>query len=174
MPADYMSPVQQFRDLMSDLASPPAALQPDALSTVIEQSGPDQAAGALAEHIARYSRLDLPKSQALVSDSLPAQGDTLARATAVSQAATAAATSLSGDVELSDPVMLWPWARLVFSFILVAATLGTIIFIFVLGHQKTPAPAATYICLAVAGGLAVVGVLILVMGYKNVTIKGSK
>jgi hypothetical protein len=172
MAADYTNPVQQFRDLVFYVSAPPAALQPEALSRVIEQSGPDQAASALAEYIAMNSRLDLAKSQALVQDSLPAQGGAMARATAVSQAAMAA--SVSGDVELHDPVMLWPWARLVFSFILVAALIGTILFIFVLGHQKSPAPTATYVCLAVAGGLALVGLLILVMGYKNVTIKASK
>ena len=173
MTADYTNPVRQFRDLMFDLSAPAAALQPPALSTIIEHHGQDEVVTALAEHIAKNSRLDLARSLALVRDSLPAHGDAMARATAVSQAAMAA-TSFSGDVELHDPVMLWPWARLVFSFILVAALIGTIIFIFLLADHKTSATTATYVCLAVAGGLALVGVLILVMGYKNVTIKGSK
>ncbi|HUC56052.1 MAG TPA: hypothetical protein VMA95_01520 [Streptosporangiaceae bacterium] len=173
MPADYANPVQQFRDLMFDVSAPPAALQPVALSQIMEDSGPDRAASALAEHIAKNSRLDLARSTALVQESLPADGDTMARATAVSNAALAA-TSFSGEIELHDPVMLWPWARLVFSFILVAALIATIIFIFVLGHQKAAAPTATYVCLAVGGGLALAGLLIMVMGYKNVTIKGSK
>jgi hypothetical protein len=176
MDPNYTNPVQRFRTLMADTSAPslPAELSPDALSGVITRAQADQkdVPDALASHVALYSRLDLAHSQDLVAKSLQGQTDASAQAHAVSAAASAA--SPSGQIDLSDPVMLWPGARLGFSVALALAVLGSIAAIWGLGSKNVVPPTATFVCLAVAGGLALLGLLILVMGYKNVKISGSK
>jgi hypothetical protein len=175
MDPNYTNPVQRFRDLMSDTsASLPVELAPPALTGVITRAQANQqnVPDALASHVALYSRLDLASSKDLVAKSLHGQADPQAQASAVSKAAAAAAPS--GQIDLSDPVMLWPGARLGFSVALALAVLGSIAAIWGLGSKDVAPPTATFVCLAVAGGLALLGLLILVMGYKNVKISGSK
>jgi hypothetical protein len=175
MDPKYTNPVQRFHDLMADAStSLPPELQPPALSGVIARAQADQqdVPDALASHVALYSRLDLAHSKDLVAKSLQGQAGPEAQASAVSKAA--AAATPSGQIDLSDPVMLWPGARLGFSVALALAVLGSIAAIWGLGSKDVVPPTATFVCLAVAGGLALLGLLILVMGYKNVKISGSK
>lgn len=170
MASKYTDPVSRFHDLLAVTPSLPAELRPQALRPIIDQGGNVEA--NLAQQIALHSRLDLPRAQALVHGSLPAQGDSAAKAAAVSQAASSAVT-FSGEVDLSDPVMLWPGARLAFGIVFGLALAASTVFIFILARQKTDPSTAAYVSLAVSSALALIGVLILVMGYKNVTIKGS-
>jgi len=95
-------------------------------------------------------------------------------ASAVSDAA-AAATAISGDVELSDPVMLWPWARCTFAALLVIALGGSGWLAYQLANDSSgnSVSAWAYAALTVTAVVSFVGALVLIMGYKNVTIKGS-
>jgi hypothetical protein len=77
----------------------------------------------------------------------------------------------SGDsLQLSSPVMLWPWARAVASLLLLLTSGLCAGFIF--GGSSTT---GNYnVTLAVIGVAALLAAVILVMGYKNVTIsKGT-
>jgi hypothetical protein len=133
---------------------------------------PDDETAALAQHIALNSRLDNTASLQVVQNSMPANGDVGAKAAAVSRAATAAA-AYSGEIKLSDPVMLWPVARAVFAAVCAVVALASCWFIYWLAHESTKPPIAAFVALAVSAGLGLFGLLILVMGYRNVNIQGS-
>ncbi|MGH3155191.1 MAG: hypothetical protein ACRDNF_01235, partial [Streptosporangiaceae bacterium] len=79
--------------------------------------------------------------------------------------------SVSGDsLTLSDPVMLWPWARLAGAVLFIAT--GVVSALFIYGRNETSS--AYNVPLAVIAVAALLAALILIMGYKNVTIsKGS-
>ncbi len=126
---------------------------------------------ALSSHVAEHSQLTVAQAQPVVTAALQDQTDPTAKAAAVTQAV-AAATGATADIELSDPVMLKPWARVAFAVLLFVALVGCIACITVLGDRPRTAGSAL-VGLAVVGVLALIGILVLVMGYKNVTIKGG-
>lgn len=104
-------------------------------------------------------------------DALEDHASPYANADAVSKAVTSA-TGASANIELSDPVMLSPVARVVFAGLLCAALLACVGCIAGLGESSSTQSSAL-ISLAVVAVLCLVGILVLVMGYKNVTIKGG-
>ena len=87
-------------------------------------------------------------------------------------AATTSAAFVIPTISLSDPVMLGPKARLVFSWMLSAVLSGTIVSIVLLAAFNTSA-AAPYTVLGVLSGLSLLAMVVLVMGYKSVTISGG-
>jgi len=160
-----------------------------AIERVIADANRQNVSTALADHIAKHSRLTQPEALAL-TESTGATADA-ADASKVSTAASAAAGAASGaleaDVELSDPVMLWPGARAAFAGVLAAIIVLCVILTYVLatstttttvsGNNTTSTPVATssweFVAFAVAAAFSLIGVLVLVMGYKNVSIKGG-
>lgn len=171
-----VDPVARYQRLVAARAVS-TATSPTSLQAVIddEQQHPQpNIAGALAVHLANTTSLTLSEAQDVVGKSLPTGGSAATKADAVSKAATTAA-GVSGDVELSDPVMLWPWARVVFAVVLTGVVVLSIVLAYLLAIRSggSTVSAAAYVALAVVGALCLVGVLVLVMGYKNVTIKGG-
>jgi len=80
------------------------------------------------------------------------------------------AISASGDVSLSDPVMLGPVPRFISSAALVALAFLSV----VLASTRGSGTATTeYVALVIAAVLSIIGALVLIMGYRSVTISGS-
>lgn len=164
-------PVDRYKRLVS--APGPFAsdeLTPNALAEVMKNHAAGERSGRLAEHVAQHSRLTVQEAKPLIDAALSAPIDVEPRATAVSQAVNAAIAN--ADIELSDPVMLNPWVRFVCAGVLVLAVGGCILCIDHLGG-KAAASSAAMVGLTVIATLALVGVLVLVMGYKNVKITGG-
>ena len=161
--------------LVSQGSSPSPALSPDAIQGVITATGQpatsEAAATAVAEHVAKHSNLTAAQAKPRVAAALQTPGTDQDKIAAASDAVTGAG-GISGDIELSDPVMLKPPARIVFAALLFVALLLTIVVILILGDDQ-PAPSAALISLGIIAVLTTVGILVLVMGYKNVTIKGG-
>src|SRR5690242_8918307 len=116
--SSYTDPISRYNDLLSALPrlTPNEALTAPRLQNVINDAtnaGLDPRE-KLAEHIALNSPLSRDSAKALVNKASPTGTPD---ATKVSDAASAAA--ISADVELSDPVMLWPAARCVFASVLI-------------------------------------------------------
>jgi hypothetical protein len=166
-------PVARFEKVVALTAPASPDLAPDALQPVIERSGDGMAAeaAAVSEHVAKHSRLTVTQVKPALEAALKEKTDPKAKADAASKAV-AAATGPGADIELSDPVMLLPGWRALFASLLLVALLGCVGCITALGNESAPQESAL-ISLAVLGGLSLVGILVLVMGYKNVTIKGT-
>jgi hypothetical protein len=173
----YTDPVARFQDLFAlarGAPSPPdaAQLQPQRLVEIIGGAANRQSVPTdLARHIALHTNLTQNVAENLVNATLPQGGSAQDQANAVSAAATGLA--FNADVEFSDPVMLWPMARVWFSAALASTLALTVILTFVLALTTTNVGTAAYAALAVPSALSLIGILVLVMGYKNVTIKGG-
>lgn len=164
-------PVDRYKRLASAPATTSSAgLTPDALAKVMSDSETVEHPDKLAEHIAQHSRLTVAEAKTAVGAAVSAQGSTELKATAVSQAV--AAATATADIELSDPVMLYPWVRLASALALFCSLGGCIFCIDQLGGQSG-VPGSALIGLAVIAMLAIIGVVVLVMGYKNVKITGG-
>lgn len=170
LPEAADDPVKRYRQLLELTRSQPRPeLSQQALEEVISNSGERDAVPALSEHVAKYSRLSEPEARTLVGAAMGETQGSQAKAAALSAAI---ATLPSGELQLSDPVTLKPWARVIFSLILSCAAGGCIWQIATLGEAKGSQESAI-IALAIVGVFALIGVLVLAMGYKNVTIKGG-
>lgn len=161
-------PVDRYNRLASAAVAP--GLTPDALTKVMSSNESGENTDKLAEHIAQHSRLTVAEAKTVVGPALDTQGSAELKATAVSQAV--ATATASADIELSDPVMLYPWVRLASALALCCAIGGCIFCIDQLGG-RSGVPGSALIGLAVIAVLAIIGVLVLVMGYKNVKITGG-
>src|SRR5450759_496145 len=115
-------PNDRFVDLAKrlGLARTAAVIDPSSVREVIK-AAPDVASAkqSVAEHIANHSALTKDLAMGVVNDSFARIGgdkaalsDPNKAATAVSADATAAAQTFSGNLVLSDPVMLGPGARM--------------------------------------------------------------
>ncbi len=173
--SSYTDPIIRYNELLSALPKPTLneELTEPALQKVI-----DDATNAsldprekLAEHIALNSSLSTDKAKALVNAASPTGTPDASK---VSNAASAA-TAISADVELSDPVMLWPAARCVFASLLIIILGGAAGLAYALanGSSGNNISAWAYATLAVTAAVSFIGAIVLIMGYKNVTIKGS-
>lgn len=172
--------VQRYAQILS-LASgavPPTsadwALSPQTLQSHIDAAKADGSVlTKLSTHIANSTTLTA--AQALRAIQSAGATDTTADATKVSAAATGAAAT-SGypvDVKLSDPVMLdWPY-RVAYAGVFAVTLLLAVIFAFVLAHGNGITASWPYVGLAVLGAVSFLGILVLVMGYKNVEINTS-
>ena len=168
--ASSIDPIDRFEELLRVVTPAAPAIKPDKLQAVIEQhqgEGDAAVSTALSHHIALNTSLTEQQATDLVTETIPETGDAASKAQAVSSATTPVVT---GEVQLSDPVMLWPWLRGVFAFVLAAELFLTVGLVYSL---DSAAPNAAYIALAVLAGLSLIGLLVLVMGYKAVTIKGG-
>jgi hypothetical protein len=166
-------PIERFQLLRAGTAVPDE-LTPDKIQGVIGPNG-DQLTD-VAAHIAKNTALTPTQATALVEKAVKgvkgkANADPKTKAAAVSKAATNA-TSATADIELSDPVMLKPAGRVAFAGVLCLALAGCIVSLALLG-DKASKQGSALVGLTVVGVLALVGILVLVMGYKNVTIKGG-
>jgi hypothetical protein len=173
--SDYTDPISRYKELLSSVppSTPNAELSAPALQQVIDdaKSASLDPREKLAEHIALNSGLSKKSATAVVDRASPSGTPD---ATKVSSAASAAA-AISADVELSDPVMLWPAARCVFASVLIVILGGVAGLCYQLanGSPANPVSAWAYATLAVTGAVSFIGALVLIMGYKNVTIKGN-
>jgi hypothetical protein len=169
-------PVERYGRLIALTAPAPSAqsaLNPDSLEPIIQAAGDQHVAQALAvsDHVALHSALTARQALPLVSGAMQGQAGPEAKAQAVSQAL-GGSVGATGTIELSDPVMLAPWARAGFACSLVVTLGACIVCITVLGKQSGT-PGSAFVGLSITGVLALIGILVLVMGYKSVTIKGG-
>jgi len=171
-------PIERYERLVARTTPANPELTPDALTPIIETAGADPAkeVSALSSKVAEQSGLTVAQAQPVVKAALDkaaqeSQTDPTAKASTVSKAV-AGAMGASADIELSDPVMLKPGPRVVFAALLFVALVGCVGCITVLGNESSTRESA-FVGLAVLGVLALIGILVLVMGYKNVTIKGG-
>lgn len=147
-----------------------------ALASVIAQarkSDPSDAYAifSLSDHIARHSSLTAEAVTPIVSKAFASASDDVNRASAASAAvAPLEITSTTGTVSLSDPVMLGTGPRLCSAALLSALALLGAIFSFKLPQGSTW---EAYLATILSIVLGVVGILIVVMGYRTVNISGS-
>lgn len=176
----YTDPIARFEKALgavpvarakSSVLARPVELEPEALATIIADPADQTLEDRLAQHIAFHSPHTLVAARHLIRERLSASGTTTDKAKAISEAASSSAGP-TADVELSDPVMLWPGARLIVSILLWLTVVLSVIFLFVIAEGPGTATAG-YIALAVVGAVSLLGAIVLVMGYKNVTIKGG-
>jgi hypothetical protein len=166
------NPVERFQQLAGvTTTSASTNLAPSDLQPIIEGSAGDEQVAKLASQVAAHSRLTTAQAKPLVEAAVKDKTDPKAKAEAVSDAVTGA-TAAAADIELSEPVMLEPGWRAGAAGILMLALLACIVCVTALGNDTNTQEAAL-IGLTVIGVLTLIGMLVLVMGYKNVTIKGT-
>ena len=169
----FTDPADRYREVLQALPSTPTdvdavtELDPETLADVIQSSPESGWVANLAEHIATHSRLTRNEATSLVAH-LAEKHVTPPRVAAA--ASKAAAATVSADVELSDPAMLGPLPRLLASAVLAAAILMSVIYAHLLKTHSSNWSYATFMFIVAIG---TIGILVLVMGYRNVTIKGS-
>ncbi len=164
-------PVERYANLLALSAPPRAPLNPDALEALIG-TGPDDVS-TLSKHVAEHTNLSLAQATPVVKaalDKAKEEGKTEPKDKA--EAVSKATTGLSGgsaNIELTDPVMLAPGVRASFAIGLLAIFA---VCVFLVGDEAPDSESAV-IGLSVLGVLALIAVLVLVMGYKNVKISGA-
>jgi hypothetical protein len=137
----------------------------DVIQTASDSGKP--VAPELAAHIAKHSPLTEAEAMPLV---------TVLEARHKTPEKLAAATSghvsrkVSGAVSLSDPAMLGPLPRLIASGVLAAALLMSVVYAHALPRKPSGWAYGAFMFIAAS---ATIGILVLVMGYKNVKIKGA-
>ena len=167
-------PVDRYTRLLAVSAPSAAPLKTEALEGVISSGGDEVA--ALSKHVAEHSNLSLAQATPVVKAAIEKSAeegktDPKAKAEAVSKA-TAGLTGATGNVELSDPVMLEPIYRVLFAAVLSGVFAACVACVAIIGNESSTKESAL-IGLSVLGVLALIGVLVLVMGYKNVKISGA-
>jgi hypothetical protein len=171
-----VDPADRYRDIAATAGrTSPATVSQDEISRLISGTcSQEEQVAVLAGRVAERSALTLDQATNVVTHALPSVGSTQERASSVGSAITEA--TASADIELSDPVMLAPAARLastVAFFVLAAGSLLLTWRLALRAGSHNGVSSSTYIAVAIVGGLCLLGALVLVMGYKNVTIKGS-
>jgi plasmid stability protein len=164
-------PAERYKELVESSAATSPELSASALEPVIRDLPEDEAIAELSSRIARRGSLTAVAARPLMRAAISGADTPETKAVAASSAISAA-TRASGEVELSDPVMLNPGLRVFFAIVLCAALGGCIWRLAVLGETKGSAESAI-VALAVVAALCLIGVIVLAMGYKNVTIKGG-
>lgn len=195
-----VDPADRFAAVAVALACPAAISVADlhqVIASAAQPSGPGPGPAldsppvveAVAQHVAQHSVLTAQAARALVlpilqgaqarSTSSAPEADPGKKAAAKEGAAhqaahdiAAALPAINGDIELGDPVMLNSTARIGFAGVFALFIAAAVALIGLLGLQQ-PASSSAALGLMVLGLLSLVAVLVLVMGYKNVTIKGG-
>jgi hypothetical protein len=156
-----IDPVARFKSMATPTVSR------DGIVAALNSKPADQK-GAVVDFLTKNSTLTEDEASPIAEAAVKAGGGD------ASKTADNVMTSLGGfsgdSLSLSDPVMLWPWARATAAVVLLAISVLAAVFIF--GRHLT---SNDYnVPLAVIAVAALLAALILVMGYKNVTIsKGS-
>jgi len=168
---DLESTVSQFASLYSQLrltGGVPEALSPVKLKAVLDGE-PDEKVKvtALAKHIAFHSMLTLDYATPLVNAAV--MGSTSNADTAQKVSTAVSGLTGSADLELSNPNPLSKIIRTVFAAVLVAVLIVALVLIAVAHSSGT----AEYVGLGILGGVSWLGAVLFVMGYQNVTVKGS-
>ncbi len=123
-------PVSKYKELVNAVGvSRPvvtAAELEQVLTDLPQQHGPADEQAALVRQVAANTPLTAAQAAPVVASALHGQPGQAAPATAADKAsavskAVSTAAGLSADIELSSPVMLKPWARIVFAFLLLVA-----------------------------------------------------
>jgi hypothetical protein len=170
--SDTIDPAERFKSIAALAASPPITKGEviSALQGVTDETARTQ---AVADLVAKKTPLTSTTATPLAQNAVQAGkkdggGDDDGK---TADTLLGSLSTLGGDsLQLSDPVMLWPAARLVFAIglsLISAGAAGVI-------ANRNQTSDAFNIPLAVVSVGALVIALILVMGYKNVTItKGN-
>lgn len=164
-----IDPVVQFRTLAA-----PKVSRSDIL-TALNSPGSSSPEDRITNALATNSSLTADQARPIAKAAVQAASNESSQDTANSKMADNVMASLGGfsgdSLQLSSPVMLWPWARAVASLLLLLISGLCAGFIFGGGSTTNGNYNVTLAVVAVAALLAAV---ILVMGYKNVTIsKGT-
>ena len=167
-------PVERYERLLALSSPAPATLKTEALEGVIGKGEDDVT--ALSRHVAEHSNLSLAQATPVVKAALEktkqeGKTETKDKAEAVSKA-TAGLSGGSANVELSDPVMLEPVYRVLFAAVMSGVFAACVACVAIIGSEAGTEESAL-IGLSVLGVLALIAVLVLVMGYKNVKISGA-
>lgn len=164
-------PVERFLEIRNALGPSPAALSEPALHAEMTSApqGTDLVE-ALSTYVANNSTLT--KAQAKTAVQSTGATANSADASKVSKAASAAA-GFSADVSLSDPVMLDPVYRVAFSGVFAAGLAACIGLSYLLATDGQTSSAWPFVPFAVGAAVTFIGILVLVMGYKTVDIKGG-
>lgn len=170
---DVGETLAEFSDTLLRMRAPvpsSEALDTTKVAAVLGQhTSTDEKAQALAEHLARSTPLTLAAATPLAEAAVAASaGNDHVAAQRVSAMAVPAISG-SVDLELSKPSPLSATSRKVFA----AAMAGVFIAALVLAWFAHSTGIAEYVVLAVLGGLGWLGALLCIMGYQNVTVKGS-
>jgi hypothetical protein len=161
-------PVQRFTPIAQAFSGSQAALSEEAMRTAMEgKATDDERTTAAASQIAAHSSLTEQQAKAAIASKVQA-APAPDQPKAASDAAAAAVAGATADVELSDPVMLKSGGRVAFAAIqaLIVALSAVLLAFRDMANDAS-------IGLAVVAVLNSIGILVLVMGYKNVTIKAS-
>jgi hypothetical protein len=160
--------VDRYVRLAQGLGWTSPALSPAELKGVIQSSPANK--DQIAEHVAKHSWLTFQAARAAV-DRVPIQPDNV-DASAKQLSAALAEAAFSGELTLSEPDMLSHTARgvaaVLFGLVL-AAVLAGIVVLAALDRSNNWA----YGGLGAAALACLLAILLMVLGYKNVTIKGS-
>jgi hypothetical protein len=170
-------PVERFQKALSQFKSvPSSSISTSTVKAVIDDAQARQlnngasVLDAVTAHVAQNSSLRVDVAKPIVKAALDKGGNSTDQAAAVG----AAVSSLSGNVNMTfkDPVMLVPGARAVFAAVLAGLAGWSTLLTYWVAQTSSPAGVGV-VCLFVMGLFCLVSLLVLVMGYKNVTITGS-
>jgi len=177
---DDLDPIKRFNRIWAAQSQRvvQAPIAPSDIERVITsaQSSNEDPSSATVNYLAFNTALTKADAQQVVSD---AGGSGVGGGTPDPKqvaAGAAALTGFGGEVALSDPVMLWPAARVVFGAIFAITLFLSLLFANDLANKapaKQPESGWAYGALGIGAAVSVLGILILVMGYKSVTIKGN-
>lgn len=161
-------PAERYTALLAGINP---SLTPDALRTVIEKAPPDQRAAVLTAHVTATSVLTEDVVKPVAEKAVAKNESPAATATSLSHSLTSLLGT--GNLELTEAVMLTPGWRVVFAGVLVVGVFATVVGLITIGIEKSPSE-TVLICLTAIGFISLTGVLVLVMGYKNVKLKVGK
>jgi hypothetical protein len=171
-----IDPVSRFMSMVQGTISavPTAVSKTDLLGALEGKNDPDQRTDALAEVVAKKTSLTEDAAKPIAKAAVNA-GQAAADGDKDNKTADTLLSNLGGiggdSLQLSDPVMLWPWARAAGAALLLIICALAAVFIF----NRNSTSSDYDVSLAVVSVAALIAALILVMGYKNVTIsKGSQ
>ena len=171
-------PVDRYVDLASRLGlAKSTGTDPVTLEQVIRRASGGDFKSALANHLAARTSMTLDDASNIVANAVKRVGGDqaaaatpAATATAVSAQAQQTAAGFSGQLVLKDPVMLDEWARIAGASLMAIALLLATVLIFKLGPGSSN---WAYGSLAAIGVGSLIGMSILIMGYKSVEISGT-
>lgn len=122
----------------------------------------------IAEHVALHSSLSKDAATTVVSSAVQGAANADEAAANVAKAV----PQISGQVSLSDPVPLAPWIRLVFGLVLAILAAAAGVGVFHVSREQAPSTAGL-VALAILAGLSLLFLVVIVMGYKSVSIQGG-
>jgi len=173
MPSELDQTVAKFKDLFSQLRAPSVALSQAGIQAAMDAKPvPDDAIDHLATHISANSLLTKEQALPIAKAAITAHPNSIPAASqAAADSLSSSLSSLTGSatLNLSNPIPLPAWYRVAAGVISAVFAVLVIVYIAICHSNGT----AEYVALGVLGGLGWLGMIVLVMGYQNVSIQGS-